>query len=161
MARSMVAMRRVASASRGVIPFQMPQILSQLSQPTPLKNANCRLSVLSFFQRSEMFTMWRGSSHLYLSTMGNERVLILPPGHHVPGQSFIGWIAFRLERQRMTDLVGGQRKRQRHAVLRVAIDSVGAYFRHQLGNRIGPRIPMSRVPWSHIIIGNKTFTPRS
>ena len=41
-ARSIVATRRVASASRGVIPFQMPQIFSQLSQPTPLKKANCR-----------------------------------------------------------------------------------------------------------------------
>src|ERR1700756_3627635 len=68
--RSSVATRRVASASRGVIPFQMPQMFSQLSQPTPLKNANCKLSVLSRFHRSEMFTMWRGSSHLYLSTMG-------------------------------------------------------------------------------------------
>jgi hypothetical protein len=35
--RSMVATRRVASASRGVIPFQMPQMFSQLSQPTPLE----------------------------------------------------------------------------------------------------------------------------
>src|ERR1700749_2457322 len=69
-AGSLVAQRGVASASRGVIPFQIPQIFSQLSQPTPLKNANCRLSVLSRFQRSEMFTMWRGSSHLYLSTIG-------------------------------------------------------------------------------------------
>src|SRR5450631_3387490 len=69
-ARSIVATRRVASASRGVIPFQMPQMFSQLSHPTPLKKANCKLSVLSRFQRSEMFTMWRVSSHLYLSTMG-------------------------------------------------------------------------------------------
>src|SRR5713101_7784056 len=69
-ARSSVATRRVASASRGVIPFQIPQIFSQLSQPTPLKKANCRLSVLSRFQRSEMLTMCRDSSHLYLSTMG-------------------------------------------------------------------------------------------
>src|SRR3981081_445027 len=69
-ARSSVTTRRVASASRGVIPFQMPQIFSQLSQPTPLKKASCRSSVLLRFQRSEMLTMWRGSSHLYLSTMG-------------------------------------------------------------------------------------------
>src|SRR5579872_132077 len=71
-ARSMVATRRVASASRGVTSFQIPQMFSQLSQPTPLKKANCRLSVLSRFQRSEMFTMWRGSSHLYLSTKGTK-----------------------------------------------------------------------------------------
>jgi hypothetical protein len=44
--RSMVAMRRVASPSRSVMPFQMPQTFSQLSQPTPLKKANCRSSVL-------------------------------------------------------------------------------------------------------------------
>src|SRR6267154_6249052 len=71
-ARSMVAMRRVASASRGVIPFQIPQIFSQDSQPMPLKKANCRLSVLSCFQRSEIFTIWRVSSHLYLSGMGTK-----------------------------------------------------------------------------------------
>src|SRR5580698_11240741 len=76
--RSMVAIRRVASASRGVIPFQIPQIFSQLSQPTPLKKANCRSSVLSRFQRSEMFTMWRGSSHLYLSTKGTKGKLYCP-----------------------------------------------------------------------------------
>jgi len=29
----------------------MPQIFSQLSQPTPLKKANCKLSVLSRFQQ--------------------------------------------------------------------------------------------------------------
>src|SRR5271166_6900381 len=68
--RSIVATRRVASASRDVIPFQMPQMFSQLSQPTPLKKANCRSSVLSRFQRCEMFTMCRVSSHLYLSTRG-------------------------------------------------------------------------------------------
>src|ERR1022692_3415159 len=71
-ARSRVATRRVASASRGVIPFQIPHTFSQLSQPTPLKKANCRLSVLSCFQRSEMFTICRGSSHLYLSTIGTK-----------------------------------------------------------------------------------------
>ena len=70
-ARSIVAIRRVASASRGVMPFQIPQMFSQLSQPTPLKKANCRSSVLSRFQRSEMFTMWRGSSHLYLLDHGD------------------------------------------------------------------------------------------
>ena len=35
----MVAMRRVASASRGLMPFHMPQMFSQLSQPSPLKKA--------------------------------------------------------------------------------------------------------------------------
>src|SRR5580704_10535067 len=69
-ARSMAATRRVASPSLGVIPFQMPQIFSQLSQPTPLKNANCRLLVLLRFQRSEILTIFRVSSHLYLSTSG-------------------------------------------------------------------------------------------
>ena len=29
------------------MPFQMPQMFSQLSQPSPLKKAYCRLSVLS------------------------------------------------------------------------------------------------------------------
>src|SRR5579862_7332357 len=69
-ARSIVATRLVASASRGVMPFQIPQTFSQLSQPTPLKKANCRSPVLSRFQRCETFTMWRVSSHLYLSTRG-------------------------------------------------------------------------------------------
>src|ERR1017187_3716911 len=76
--RSIVATRRVASASRGVIPFQIPQMFSQLSQPTPLKKANWRSLVLSRFQRSEIFTMWRGSSHLYLSTMGTNGKLYCP-----------------------------------------------------------------------------------
>src|ERR1039457_4854826 len=62
--RSSLAMRRMASASRGVMPFQMPQTFSQDSYPTPLKNAYCRLFVLSLFQRSQTCTMWRGSSHL-------------------------------------------------------------------------------------------------
>src|ERR1700730_5322333 len=86
-ARSIVATRRAASASRGVIPFQMPQMFPQLSHPTPLKG-NCKSSVSLRFQRSEMLTMCRGSCHLYLSTMGtngNE----LPPGHDVPGQRFV------------------------------------------------------------------------
>src|SRR5271170_4325684 len=74
----MVATRRVASASRGVIPFQIPQTFSQLSQPIPLKNANCRSLVLSRFQRSEIFTMWRDSSHLYLSTRGTNGKLYCP-----------------------------------------------------------------------------------
>src|SRR5208283_5530066 len=68
--RSIVATRLVASAPRGVIPFQIPQIYSQLSQPTPLKKATCRSSVLSRFQRCEIFTICRVSSHLYLSTRG-------------------------------------------------------------------------------------------
>ena len=33
-------------------------------QPTPLKNANCRLFVLLRAQRSEMLTICRGSIHL-------------------------------------------------------------------------------------------------
>jgi hypothetical protein len=36
----MGATLRVASASRGVIPFQIPKMFSQLSHPTPLKKAN-------------------------------------------------------------------------------------------------------------------------
>src|SRR5271163_1528612 len=76
--RSIVAMRRVASPSRGVIPFQMPQMFSQLSQPTPLKNANWRSSVLLRAQRCEMFTMWRDSSHLYLSTWGTNGKVYCP-----------------------------------------------------------------------------------
>src|ERR1700676_2330379 len=63
-ARSMLATRRRASASRGVISFQMPQMFSHDSYPAPLKNAYCRLSVLFLFQRSHTLTMWRGSSHL-------------------------------------------------------------------------------------------------
>src|SRR4051812_19988113 len=62
--RSIFAMRRMASASRGVMPFQMPQMFSHDSYPTPLKKANCKLLVLSLFQRSQTLTIWRGSSHL-------------------------------------------------------------------------------------------------
>ena len=36
----MVAPLRVASASRGIILFQIPKMFSQLSHPTPLKKAN-------------------------------------------------------------------------------------------------------------------------
>src|SRR5271157_2265084 len=68
--RSILASRRMASASRSVMPFQMPQMFSQVSYPTPLKNAYCKLSVLSLFQRSHTFTMWRGSSHLPREIMG-------------------------------------------------------------------------------------------
>ena len=46
-----VAMRHVASASRGVTPFHIPQTFSQLSQPSPLKKAYCRALVLSRSQR--------------------------------------------------------------------------------------------------------------
>ena len=56
----------------------MPQTFSQLSQPTPLKKANCRSLVLSWFQRSLMLTMWRVSSHLYRSTMGMKGKLYWP-----------------------------------------------------------------------------------
>src|ERR1039458_8881239 len=47
-------------------------MFSQLSDPTPLKNAACRLSVLSRAQRSQTLIIWRGSSHFSLLAMGAE-----------------------------------------------------------------------------------------
>ena len=59
-----------ASESLGDIWFQKPQMFSQLSKPAPLKNAAWRLSVWSVAQRSQTFTMCRGSSHFHLLTIG-------------------------------------------------------------------------------------------
>src|SRR5882757_935383 len=68
--RSIVATRRVATSSRSVIPFQIPQMFSQLSSPVPLKNAESSRSILLVDQRSLTCTVWRGSSHLLTLTMG-------------------------------------------------------------------------------------------
>ncbi len=49
-------------------------------------------------------------------------------------------------------LSAAMRKRERHSVLRVAVDSVGPDFRHQFRNRIGPRlagIARALVPHHH------------
>ena len=99
--RSMVATRRVASASRGVIPFQMPQMFSQLSQPTPLKKAYCRSSVLLRLQRSEMLTMWRGSSHLKRSTVGTNVNSYWPQDMTFQASGLVVRDAFGLEGERM------------------------------------------------------------
>ncbi len=96
--------------------------------------------------------MWRGSSHLYLSTRGTNPILVLAPGHYVPGERFIGWAALRFESKRVTDFVRSQRVRQRHTVLRVAVDAVGPDFRHQFRNRIGPGFTLvsrALVPHHH------------
>src|SRR5882724_11462441 len=81
-ARSIDATRRVASASRGVMPFQMPQTFSQLSQPMPLKNATCRSSVLTRFQRSQMFAICRDSSHLKRFTLGTNCAYFVESSSH-------------------------------------------------------------------------------
>src|SRR6202011_782114 len=53
----------------------------------------------------------------------SERVLVLAPGENIPRKTLIGGTALRLKRQRMADLLSRERERQRHALLRVAIDS--------------------------------------
>ena len=61
----------------------------------------------------------------------------------------------------MTDLLGGEREGQRHAVLRVAVDAVGIDLLHEFRDGIVARLfPDLCVPWSHIIMGNRTCTPR-
>ena len=156
----MVAMRRVASPSRGVMPFQMPQTFSQLSQPTPLKKANWRSSVLSRFQRSRDVDHVARFQPFETIHRGHKRKLILPPGHHIPGDCLIGGAAFGLKCQRMADFLGGQREGQRHAILRIAVDAVGVDLLHEFRDGLRPGLPGSRVPWSHIIMGNSTRTPR-
>src|SRR5579875_420302 len=74
--RSIFATRRMASPSRGVIPFQMPQMFSQVSRPIPLKKAYCRSKVLLRCHRSDTLVMCRGSSHLYLSTYSGRKTPI-------------------------------------------------------------------------------------
>ena len=81
-----------------------------------------------------------------------KRKLILPPGHHVPSKRFVSGTAFRLECQRVSDLVGSCREGEWHSILGVAIDAVGSDLRHQLGNGIRPihaRISGSLVPHHH------------
>ena len=82
----------------------------------------------------------------------SERELILPPGHDVPGQGFVGGTAFRFKCQGMASLVRGQRECERNAILRIAVDAVGPDFCHQIGNRIGPRqagVTRALVPHHH------------
>jgi hypothetical protein len=57
-----------------------------------------------------MLTMWRVSSHLYLSTMGMKLEVVLSPGHHVPAQRLVAGAAFRLKGQRVADLFAASEK---------------------------------------------------
>ena len=97
--------------------------------------------------------MWRGSSQRYRSTPGTKsNCRVLAPRHHVPGQRFVGRAAFRFEGQRMSDFIRGYRERQRHAILRIAVDSIGIDLLHQFGDRMRPRhsrIARSLVPHHH------------
>src|SRR5258708_27100359 len=57
-----------------------------------------------------------------------------------------------LERQRMTDALRGLSIGAWHSVLRVAIDAVPSYLRHQGGNCVGPgfsRVACPLVPHHH------------
>src|SRR5215472_7174566 len=94
-------------------------MLSQLSQPRPLKNANWKSLVLSRFQRSEMLTMCRS--------------------HDVPGKRLVGGSVFRFEGERMSGLVCRQREGKWHIVLCVTIDSVRINFGLQIRDSLGPR----------------------
>mmetsp|Transcript_5144 Transcript_5144/g.15704 ORF Transcript_5144/g.15704 Transcript_5144/m.15704 type:complete len:227 (+) Transcript_5144:1665-2345(+) len=70
-ARSIVATRRIAWASRGTMPFHVPQTFSQDSYPAPLNHAACRLSVLFLAHRSHTFVSHLPCvNHLYRSTTG-------------------------------------------------------------------------------------------
>ncbi len=87
-----------------------------------------------------------------LIDLGSERKFVLAPGHNVPGESFVGRSVLRLEDKGMTDLVGSEREGERHTVLRVAVDAVGADLLHELGDRIGPvcsGIACSLIPHHH------------
>ena len=93
--------------------------------------------------------------------MGRNGNLYWPQRHHVPRQRFVAGAAFRLKGQRMADLLRGQRKAQRHAVLRVAVDAVGVDLPSSASAMAsGQGLPASCVPWSHIIMGKSTRTPR-
>src|ERR1700735_3385150 len=70
MARSMRVEGRRGSAARGLFLDQKPQRFSSVAYPWPLKKACCKLSVLSRVKRSVTFTVWRGSIHLSLLTIG-------------------------------------------------------------------------------------------
>ena len=159
-ARSIEATRRVASASRGVMPFQMLHTFSQLSQPTPLKNANWRSEVLSRFQRSLMLTMWRGSSHLYLSTMGMNGKLYWPQfsTFHASASSLglpsgskaRGWPAFSAASENPSGTPSCVSPLMPSAPICFISPATAS----------GHGCEGSCVPWSHIIIGNSTRTPR-
>src|SRR5215831_1934054 len=77
--RSIRVMRRMASASCGVVPYQNPQRFSSEAYPCPLKKACWRQFVLSRVKRSVTFTMCRDSSHLLLLTIGTK-------GYSLPSQ---------------------------------------------------------------------------
>ena len=62
----------------------MPQMFSQLSHPSPLKNANCRSSVLSRFQRSEILTIVPRLQPPVSIHRRHKLKLILSPSHHIP-----------------------------------------------------------------------------
>ena len=98
--------RRLRIARRDAVP-DAPDVFPALPSHA-IEERKLQIVVLSLSHRSLMLTMWRVSSHLYRSTIGNERKGILSPRHHVPAQRFIAGAAFRLESQRMSDFFRGQ-----------------------------------------------------
>ena len=60
----------------------------------------------------------------------------------------------------MTDLVGGLGEGRGDAVLGVAVNAVRADPAMISAMASGQGWPGSRVPWSHIIMGKSTRTPR-
>jgi hypothetical protein len=60
----------MASWSRSVSWFQIPQTFSQVSRLVPLKKVACSISILLVDQRSLTWTVCRGSSHLVRLTCG-------------------------------------------------------------------------------------------
>ena len=100
------------------------------------------------------------SSHLYLIHCGDERDIYIGPRSERSRPALHR--RARLLAQTRGDVRSCRRPAecQRHSVLGVAVDSVRADFRHQAGDGLSPGHPRIRVPWSHIIMGNSTRTPR-
>ena len=59
-----------------------------------------------------------------------KRILILPPGHYIPGERLVGGAAFRFEGQRMASFVRSERKSERHPILCITVDAIRAEFFH-------------------------------
>ena len=104
------------------MPFQMPQMFSQVSYPTPLKKAACRLSVLSLFPAVADVDHVARLEPFAAADHGDERVFPIAPRHAVPVEHLVAiGIAFGLEHQRMAGgsaacgSCGGRRRRCRRS----------------------------------------------
>ena len=100
----------------------------------------------------DVYHVTRLQPFVVINARRERRNSVLSPRHQVVGERFVGRAAFGLEDERMSNFVGGFRERQRNAVLRVAVDSVGADISHDFRDRVGPRlagIARALVPHHH------------